>query len=43
MTKAEEQLIVEAAFSAVCDNIMSNQMRGNTDMWLQLSIDDKLL
>jgi hypothetical protein len=24
MTKSEEQLILEAAFSAVCDNIMTN-------------------
>ena len=43
MTKGEQQLILEAAFSAVCDNIMANQMQGKTDMWLQLSIDDKLL
>lgn len=43
MSTGEQQLILEAAFSAVCDNIMSNQMKGNTDMWLQLSIDDKLL
>jgi hypothetical protein len=43
MSKSEKQLILEAAFSAVCDNIMANQMNGNTDMWLGLSIDDKLL
>ena len=43
MTRGEQQLILEAAFSAVCDNIMSNQMHGNSDSWLQLSIDDKLL
>ena len=43
MSKSEQQLILEAAFSAVCDNIMTNQMGGNTDSWLQLSIDDKLL
>ena len=40
---SEQQLILEAAFTAVCDNIMSSQMHGNTDMWLQLSVDDKLL
>ena len=34
MTKSEQQLILEAAFSAVCDNIMTNQMQGKTDMWL---------
>lgn len=43
MSKSEQQLVLEAAFSAVCDNIMTNQMGGNTDTWLQLSIDDKLL
>lgn len=43
MSKSEKQLILEAAFSAVCDNIMANQMNGNTDMWLGLSVDDKLL
>ena len=43
MSSSEQQLILEAAFSAVCDNIMSSQMHGNTDMWLQLTIDDKLL
>jgi len=43
MSKTEEQLILEAAFSAVCDNIMANQMHGNSDMWLQLNVDEKLL
>lgn len=43
MSFSEQQLILEAAFTAVCDNIMSSQMHGNTDMWLQLSVDDKLL
>lgn len=43
MSASEQQLILEAAFTAVCDNIMSSQMHGNTDSWLQLSIDDKLL
>lgn len=43
MSKDEEQLILEAAFSAVSDNILANQMHGNSKMWLQLSIDDKLL
>ena len=40
---SEQQLILESAFTAVCDNIMSSQMHGNTDSWLSLSIDDKLL
>lgn len=30
----EQQMILEAAFTAVCDNIMSNQMHGNTDIWI---------
>lgn len=34
MSHSEEQLLLEAAFSAVCDNIMANQMHGNSDMWL---------
>ena len=43
MSMSEQQLILESAFTAVCDNIMSSQMHGNTDSWLSLSIDDKLL
>jgi hypothetical protein len=30
MSRSEEQLILEAAFSAVSDNILANQMHGNT-------------
>ena len=43
MSQTEQQLVLEGAFSQVCDNIMNNQMNNNTDMWLQLSVDDKLL
>lgn len=43
MSQTEQQLVLEGAFSQVCDNIMANQMNNNTDMWLQLSVDDKLL
>ena len=43
MSQTEQQLVLEGAFSQVCDNIMGNQMNNNTDMWLQLSVDDKLL
>ncbi|MFN9900093.1 MAG: hypothetical protein ACK55Z_15145 [bacterium] len=34
MNPVEQQMILEAAFTAVCDNIMSNQMHGNTDIWI---------
>ena len=43
MSKSEEQLILEAAFCAVCDNIMANQMHSSSDNWLRLTADEKLL
>lgn len=43
MSKSEEQLILEASFSAVSDNILANQMQGTTRAWLSLRLDEKLL
>lgn len=43
MSKSEEQLILEASFSAVSDYILANQMQGTTKAWLHLRLDEKLL